>query len=103
MARYSTAEALRQILQDTDSDEDSVGEHDGNSDDGDYLPGAVAESDTEDHVSEESDELTDATTSEEEQVRFFDVFSNSLQVASVLQPSFWSLHIVHNKLEKVLT
>lgn len=71
MARYSTAEALRQILQDTDSDEDSVSEHDGNSDDGDYLPGAVAESDTEDHVSEESDELTDATTSEEEQVRCF--------------------------------
>ena len=42
MARYSTAEALRQILQDTDSDEDSVGEHDGNSDNGDYLPSAVA-------------------------------------------------------------
>ena len=69
MARYSTAEALRLIIQeDTDSDEDIVTEEDANSEDGDHLPEAGASSDTEDHVSEESDESEDATTSEEEQV-----------------------------------
>ena len=56
MARYSTAEALRQILQeDTDSDEDIVADGEVNSEDGDYLPGGGADSDTEDHVSEESE------------------------------------------------
>lgn len=72
MARYSTAEALQKILQeDTDSDEDSVSEGDSNSEDGDYLPGAGPDSDTEDQVSEESEESEDATTSEEDQVSHF--------------------------------
>jgi hypothetical protein len=72
MARYSTAEVIRLIMQeDRDNDEDSDSDEDVNSEDGDYLPGNGAESETEDHVSEESDESADATTSEEEQVRSF--------------------------------
>ena len=48
MAKYSTAEALRLIMQeDTDSDDkDSVTEEDENSEDGDCLPGAGTDSDT---------------------------------------------------------
>jgi hypothetical protein len=70
MAKYSTAEAIRLIMQEnTDSDEDSVIEEDANSEDGDYLPGAGTDSDAEDHVSVESDESEDATSREEEQVR----------------------------------
>ena len=52
MAKYSTAEALRLIMQeDNDSDEDSVTEGDANSEDGDYLPGDDTDSETEDHDS----------------------------------------------------
>ena len=41
MARYSAAEALRQVMKtDTESDDDSASEGDANIiDDGDYLPG----------------------------------------------------------------
>ncbi|ESO08633.1 hypothetical protein HELRODRAFT_169512 [Helobdella robusta] len=42
MASYSTAEALRLIMQeDTESEEDNVTENDASSEDGDYLLGLV--------------------------------------------------------------
>lgn len=67
MTRYYTAEAILQ--EDTESDEDIVAEGDANdSEDGDYLPGAGTASDTEDHVSEESEESEDVSTSDEEQL-----------------------------------
>src|SRR5678816_1416932 len=70
MARYSTAEALRLIMEeDTEVDEDSVAEGDADvSEDGDYLPEVGTASDNEDHVSEEFDESEDASASDEEQV-----------------------------------
>ncbi|ESN92948.1 hypothetical protein HELRODRAFT_165090 [Helobdella robusta] len=69
MASYSTAEALRLITQeDTESDEGNVTENDASSEDGDYLLRLGADSDTEDHVSEESDESEDVITSDEEPV-----------------------------------
>jgi len=70
MARYSTAEALRLIMEeDTEVDEDSVAEGDADdSEDGDYLPEVGTASDNEDHVSEEFDESEDVSASDEEQV-----------------------------------
>src|ERR1043165_2977138 len=71
MARYTTAQALRLIMEeDTKVDEDSVVEGDADdSEVGDYLPEVGTASDNEDHVSEESDETEDVSTSDEERVK----------------------------------
>jgi len=71
MARYTTAQALRLIMEeDTEADEDSVAEGDADdSEDGDYLPEVGTASDNEDHVSEESDESENVSASDEERVK----------------------------------
>jgi len=52
-----------QMYRPTERDEDSASEGDANCEDGDYLPGAGAESYTEDHVFEESEESEDVASS----------------------------------------
>src|SRR5678815_2087531 len=71
MARYTTAQALRLIMEeDSEPDEDSVAEGDADdSEDGDYLPEVGTASDNEDHVSEESEESEDVSASDEERVK----------------------------------
>lgn len=60
-----------QMYRPTERDEDSASEGDANCEDGDYLPGAGADSDTEDYMSEESEESEDVARFEEEQVSPF--------------------------------
>ncbi|ESO00401.1 hypothetical protein HELRODRAFT_175819 [Helobdella robusta] len=61
--------SLRMIMQeDAESDENNVTENDANSEDGNYLLGLGADSDTEDHVSEESDESEDVIIYDEKPV-----------------------------------
>lgn len=72
MARYSAAEALRLIMQeDLENDEGDFSDDDGHdSSDGDYLPAVEIDSlsDSEDHVSGESEESEDDSGSDEEPV-----------------------------------